>query len=197
MIATKLPLAGTLNIATANACERLALSRERLRVALLATSPCSARADKPGDTNNSRSAAADWGWLEPLRTWPVFAAVCDIGTDWWQRHPLRPASHAVMHTVSEVFKPLARRHPVALVLGAAGVGAVVVWLRPWRWLPVSAVLAGVLARAWPQVLSSTLARMPLEAWLAAFAAMATPNPASNAPTSSATPASSATAAPPA
>jgi len=49
---------------------------------------------------------------------------------------------------------VAQRHPVGLVVAAAGMGAAVVWSRPWRWSPRSSpLLAGVL----PQLASLALA----------------------------------------
>jgi hypothetical protein len=48
-----------------------------------------------------------------------------------------------------VLQPVAQTHPYGLVLGSAVAGAVLVRLRPWRWWPASALLAGLL----PQVVS--------------------------------------------
>jgi hypothetical protein len=46
----------------------------------------------------------------------------------------------------EVLSPWAHRHPWALVSASAAVGATVVALRPWRWLPPPAVMASLLSQ---------------------------------------------------
>lgn len=53
-----------------------------------------------------------------------------------------------------VLQWVAQRHPVALVAGAAGIGAVAVWSRPWRAAPRAAPL---MAGLWPQLASLALA----------------------------------------
>jgi hypothetical protein len=72
---------------------------------------------------------------------------------WWSQHPLRLVSEVTVNTAKTLVDPVAQRHPVALVAGAAAVGALVMWSRPWRWLLAPAVLAGVLPKLVSQVLT--------------------------------------------
>jgi hypothetical protein len=59
-------------------------------------------------------------------------------------HPLQTALHATAASAGLVLQPVARAHPYRLVIGAAVVGALLARTRPWRWLPASALLAGMV-----------------------------------------------------
>lgn len=59
---------------------------------------------------------------------------------WWSRHP----ANAVGQLARPVLESYARQQPVKLMAAAAGVGALVVLIKPWRLLSVTALLAAVL-----------------------------------------------------
>ena len=81
------------------------------------------------------------------RTAPSLAT--GVVHQWWEHHPLRLATHVTADAAKALVQPVAQRHPVALVAGAAAVGALVVWSQPWRWLLTPALVAGLL----PKVIS--------------------------------------------
>lgn len=107
-------------------CERLAASRERLRQALQQASTCS---------EDGGSTGADD---------PLGSLVGDALATWWCKQPLRTALLVAEDAANALARPVAQRHPYALVLGAAGVGGLLVLVRPWRWISIPALLNGVL-----------------------------------------------------
>ncbi len=48
--------------------------------------------------------------------------------------------------ILQVVGPVAREHPWALAAASAAAGALLVGLRPWRWLPPPAVLTSLLSQ---------------------------------------------------
>lgn len=143
--------------APSTAVARLALSRERLRQALLTTP---ARADGDSDSDN---------YLNGLKSLPVAALLFEVARAWWHKQPMRVAGTLLADAVKAGVAPLALRHPVALVCGAAALGGLLVWARPWRWGLVKPALLAGLAQ---QLLAKAFSGTSLEAWLAALAAMA-------------------------
>lgn len=59
---------------------------------------------------------------------------------WWRRHPANAAGQLAL----PVLERYAREQPAKLVAGAAATGALVVLVRPWRLLSMTAILAMVL-----------------------------------------------------
>ncbi|QNK69047.1 hypothetical protein [Variovorax sp. PAMC26660] len=59
---------------------------------------------------------------------------------WWRRHP----AHAVGQLARPLLEHYARKEPAKLMAAAAATGAVLVLVKPWRLLSVTAVLAAVL-----------------------------------------------------
>lgn len=59
---------------------------------------------------------------------------------WWRRHP----AHAMGQLARPVLEHYARQEPAKLMAAAAATGAVLVLVKPWRLLSVTAVLAAVL-----------------------------------------------------
>lgn len=59
---------------------------------------------------------------------------------WWRRHP----AHAVGQLARPLLENYARKQPAKLMAAAAATGAVLVLVKPWRLLSVTAVLAAVL-----------------------------------------------------
>ncbi|MFM9924617.1 hypothetical protein VLK31_16605 [Variovorax sp. H27-G14] len=63
-----------------------------------------------------------------------------VAQRWWRRHP----AHAVGQLARPLLERYARKKPAKLMAIAAATGAVVVLVKPWRLLSVTAVLAAVL-----------------------------------------------------
>ncbi len=137
------------------ACERLARSREQLRAALRANAAAAQAAD-----------ASSLNWLNGLKILPGFDAVLAAVRAWWAQQPLRQAGANLADAANAALSPLAQRSPFGLLAGAAVVGGLFVVLRPWRWLPASAVLGAML----PKLLGKMVAQVPLQSWLAGLAA---------------------------
>ncbi|KAF1057449.1 hypothetical protein [Variovorax sp.] len=71
----------------------------------------------------------------------VWASVArSMAERWWRRHP----AHAAGQLARPLLERYARKEPAKLMAIAAATGAVVVLVRPWRLLSVTAVLAAVL-----------------------------------------------------
>ena len=66
-------------------------------------------------------------------------------------------------------QPLAQRHPLALVIVALVLGALLIGTRPWRWrwLLKPALVAGLL----PPLIAKAAAAVPLPAWLEMLSAV--------------------------
>jgi hypothetical protein len=142
------------------ACERLARSRERLRHAMQASAPAPA------------ATPAILPWLEGLKVLPGFDVVLAALRAWWSQQPLRQAGMNAADLANAALLPLAQRAPLALLAGAAAIGGLVVWLRPWRWLPAAALLGAVV----PNLLGKMVTQLPLQSWLAGLASMQSPRP---------------------
>jgi len=81
--------------------------------------------------------------LRSLLAHPVALICLELLTQWWSQHPLLKSARHAEHAANEAIAPLVRRHPVAVLGAAAAAGALLVWLRPWRWLPGPAKLGGI------------------------------------------------------
>jgi hypothetical protein len=125
-----------------SASERLVLSRERLQKALRS------HLAPPG----MQTPVADGSlaaWLERLKSVPGAHILIDAISIWWLHHPLHTGGMAAAVAVKTGLKPLAQRHPAVLIVCAALAGGLLIWIRPWRWVPKSALFAGLL----PQLLT--------------------------------------------
>jgi hypothetical protein len=151
---------------SAGMVQRLALSRQRLRLALAVQRSGSDRAAAPaaGDPD---------GWSAI----PGLGTLFDGVRGWWAKNPLRPALLLVLEAAQSAVSPLAQRHPLALVAGALVAGAAFTWSRPWRWLLSPALLAGLM----PQLVSTAMSRVPGPAWLAVLASLVKERPPPAAP----------------
>ena len=136
--------------------ERLSLSRERLRKAM--TRPDSPANERTSDGNK----AVGLGLLDVLKlAVPGAGLALDAVAQWLDGHPLKASGNFAEGVANELLRPLAKRHPLALVAGAVAVGALLVWSRPWRW-----ALKPHLLKTWgPAVLSSAIASSALQNWL--------------------------------
>ena len=110
-------------------------------------------------SRNHLHQAVDMASSEKPITAPGLATGLATGAihQWWSQHPLRLVSEITLAAAKTWVQPVAQRHPVALVAGAAAVGALLVWGRPWRWILAPAVLAGVLPKLISQVLTPSVA----------------------------------------
>lgn len=92
----------------------------------------------------------------------------------WHKHPWRPwvsmAHGFVEPAARSMIGPIARDRPVALVAGAACVGALFMATRPWRWLAPKAVAAGVSA----SFAAATVRALMHGPWLATLVDALTP-----------------------
>ncbi len=144
--------------------QRLALSRERLRQVL---------APKPRPAADPSSGGSGKSWEERLRDIPGMATVIDVVKVWWQQHPLHAVSIVAGEVGRTTLRPIASRHPLALVGVALLAGVVLAWARPWRWALRSALFAGLA----PQVASRVVASLPIESWLTMLGTLFTSTPA--------------------
>lgn len=74
-----------------------------------------------------------------LAGFPMLAVARNVGERWWRRHP----ANAAVQLGRPVLARYARRQPVKLIAYAAGTGALLVILRPWRLLSVTALVAAI------------------------------------------------------
>lgn len=108
------------------------------------------------------------------------------------RERLRLALHERARAPAELstlLQGLTRQHPTAAVLGAAGLGALLAWLRPWRrngaWAGVVTMLMPVLGPILVPLLGEALAVVAKDqrwtAWLARWCPAATTPDQASAP----------------
>ena len=135
------------------AVERLMLSRERLRGALIEIAP---PPDAAGDPEPSVLMTA-------LMAIPGVQLVVDSVRSWWSQHPLHMATMVAGNTARSAMAPIARRKPFALIAAAVAVGGLLYWIKPWRGLLKPALLAGLV----PHLVARAMDHVPLEAWMAA------------------------------
>ena len=99
----------------------------------------------PDDTDAAhlppRAAAS---WLNQLRALPGASIVVEAAQQWWSRHPLRVNVLLALNATQAVVKPVAKRHPVALVAAAFVAGGLIAWYRPLRGLLRPALLSSLL-----------------------------------------------------
>jgi hypothetical protein len=134
------------------AVQRLAASRERLRVALYELSP-------PPEAAHDSSPSV---LMTALMAIPGVGLVVDAVRRWWTQHPLHLATLVAGSTARSAMKPMARRNPFALILAAAAIGGLLYWFKPWRGLLKPALLAGLV----PHLVSRAMDHVPVEAWMA-------------------------------
>ena len=142
--------------------ERLALSRGRLRQCLLDIS-ASQLAAQSRCTEHSSPA-----WLGSLKSIPGSSRVIQAVCNWWMQHPLRLIGLFATDAVATAARPMAQRHPLALMLGSMALGGLLIWSRPWRWMLRPARLANLL----PQIFYQTVTAAPVQSWVALLTSLA-------------------------
>lgn len=145
-----------------SASERLALSRERLRLSLRKAMAAQGHARLESDGAGHR------GWLDSLKSIPAAGIVMEAASLWWAQHPLRVASMLTADAVKSLAQTTAQRHPLGLVAGGLVLGGLLAWGRPWRLLLTPALLAGLM----PQLLSKALSLVPPGSWMVVLASLA-------------------------
>jgi hypothetical protein len=163
------------------ALQRLALSRARLHTALLPPPEPAEAAEAPGGTSPGRLLRRLWRQLRRAgRNSPVVDLALGALQAWWFTRPWRPAVDGVRQNLETTVVPLVRRHPWAAVGVAAAAGALVMSLRPWRWVAVRGSWplwrAGLVAKLVQQA-----AHLPWETMLAALMAAVAASPAPRPP----------------
>ena len=86
--------------------------------------------------------------------------------------PLHLAASVARDQLHEAVQPIAERHPLSLVAGAAVAGAMLVLGRPWRWLLTPAILGSVM----PHLVSGAVNRAPALPWMKLLAEFTRPSP---------------------
>ena len=120
--------------------ERLALSRERLRLAL-------AEDARQPESPIAALLTGGSGVMDVLKAvMPAAGEVLEALATRWEHTNLRP---------------FLERNPLALVAGATVAGIAVAWVRPWRWLFRTPVLGTV----GPALLTSVLASGHVQEWI--------------------------------
>ena len=130
----------SLSAGSTTAARRLEESRARLRSAMTKTQRQVALSD----------GAAGPTWLERLENLPGVRTIVDALKNWWSRHPLRPVVTLAHHTTDAIATPVAQTHPIAMVSAGVVIGALLIAVRPWRWVLKRALFAGLV----PQLVAS-------------------------------------------
>jgi len=142
------------------AIERLALSREQLRITMMpAVRKSSSHAGGAGVGTFAS------GLVDRIRDMPGATLVFEALQTWWQQHPLRTAGLVAADASRKFATPLAERNPLGLMLGAVAVGALLALSKPWRWLLRPALFAGIV----PAIAARVMRQLPIESWLRMFA----------------------------
>lgn len=150
----------------ASAVERLALSRERLRRAMMPTPSEREGGHTRGDGIGGWAALL----VDRITAIPGARVLIEAVRTWWSQHPLHAAGLVAAEASRKLAAPIAERNPLTLVFGALLFGAVLALTRPWRWLLRPALFAGLL----PALVASVMRELPVDSWLKIFAALSAP-----------------------
>ncbi len=137
------------------ATERLQQSRQKMRHQMLELNANSALAQATKFASGTPSAL-----MVTLTALPIVGPVIESAVSWWANHPLHAVADLFIRSNTSATDPqkqsLTQRHPLAMLLGAVALGALLIWARPWRFgLLRRAVYAGLV----PQMVSSLLSRV--------------------------------------
>lgn len=84
--------------------------------------------------------------LKSLKDNPSAQLLLSAANQMWAKNPWRLLVLSAMQAADVVLKPVAKRNPIALIAGAAAIGAVLALVRPWRLIKKSALLSALLGR---------------------------------------------------
>ncbi len=84
-------------------------------------------------------------------------------------NPLVVAGTFAKEAVETAVQPFAQRNPLGLVAGAALVGGLLAWSRPWRWL-----LTPVVVSMLPVLVAKVVRAAPAGTWMKALTALTRP-----------------------
>ena len=144
-----------MNIPCVSAQARLNRSRLKLSLALHQAHAAQDQAKR------THSATLPPDWLNDLTSDPALRVLLHTVAAWWEQHPLQDAAVMATRVARQWLGPLAQRNPLRLVLGAAAIGAALVRLKPWRWISIPALAAGLL----PQLLARLLSELRPVSWV--------------------------------
>jgi len=128
--------------------ERLTVSRQALIAQLYGEQSHPDEIDAAEGPHPHRSGKAS------ARAYSWSAVAANVVRRWWRRHPANAAGQLAL----PVLERYAREEPAKLVAAAAATGALVVLVKPWRLLSITAVLAAVLKTSDVADLVTTLMR---------------------------------------
>lgn len=121
---------------------RLAQSRDALRKAMQEDAPESVGVNRP-------LAAPDSIWLvalQLLKAKPGAFLLAQTVQQLWAKNAWRILAQSTAEAAGIVLTPVAQRSPLKLVAGAFVVGGLLYFIRPWRMVTKSSVVAAVLGR---------------------------------------------------
>lgn len=145
------------------AAERLAKTREQIRESIAASAVPQRHAvafTEPGVSSSALHTVFD-----KAMALPAVNVIVDAAQSWWRYHPWRAVGAVAADAGRVAVAPVANRHPIVLVLGAALVGALLLRWGPWRWVAKRTLVAGFV----PQLATRVAASVPMESWLSALA----------------------------
>lgn len=146
------------------ALARLDHTRAQLRQELLPPPEADAapNGQSPGIAWPRRLRAAWRHWRRRLQRWPLAGSLLTAVQDSWLQHPWRPAAELLAQEARAVALPAVRRHPVAAVAIAAGLGMALVASRAWH-VPLLAVSLRSTPRRLGRWLLRQFAQPPVQA----------------------------------
>jgi len=151
------------------ALQALAASRQTLRSQLVPQPFPGDRSSAESEGAGASAGSARWWrrWRRTARLWPVTALASEALQRWWRQQPWHGTGELLASGLAARVRPVVQQHPLATVLAAAVLGAVLVRSKPWRW-PV----LGTHLRHWPTHASrwtfAQMASAPVQAALAAM-----------------------------
>lgn len=112
------------------------------------------RAHLHGIWRATRAPAADVARPAGARAPSLADAALSAASRWWRQHPWRTSGTLVVRVAEPAARaalaPIAQQRPLTVLAVAAAGGALLVWSRPWRWLPQAALSSALLSMLWPR-----------------------------------------------
>ncbi len=149
--------------------QRLKVSRERMRLAMVTPSRPPRASFTTSEAGGSRSSGPSW-W-EHLKQVRGATVIVETLENWWRRSAWRTPVLVAAEASRTLVQPIAQKRPIALVAAALVAGAAVGWLRPWRWIIKPALFAGIA----PQIARRVVSNLPIESWMGLIAKLTEPS----------------------